>query len=184
MALSWTRHDFPNLLDGMFVKTSCRDGQYNCIAWAANDTRHWWEPTEHRDGVKLFWPPAAPWDCTVDAYVAAFAWYGYAPCDMDGSLESGWEKIALYGRLEGGRMEAQHAARQLRDGRWTSKLGSEEDIDHLSVRNLYRSAAGYGEVVLYLKRRRALSVSRILRILRTRLFGTLETKRRIRRLDY
>jgi hypothetical protein len=55
---------------------------------------------------------------------------------------------------------------------------------HLSVRNLYRTPAhvNYGEVVPYLKRRRKLNALVLFRRLRTLLFGTFETKRRIRRL--
>jgi len=56
---------------------------------------------------------------------------------------------------------------------------------HLSVRNLYRTPAhvNYGEVVLYLKKLRKLNALVLLRRLRTLLFGTFETKRRIRRLQ-
>jgi len=123
MARSWDQGDFPNLVDGTYVCTSQLDTRYNCIAWAANDKKHWWEPTVHQDGVRIFWPPYATWDTTVEAYAEAFAWFGYVLWSNDGSLEPGWEKIALYGTIENGRREAQHAARQLPDGRWTSKLG-------------------------------------------------------------
>ncbi|MCG8587287.1 MAG: hypothetical protein MI757_21490 [Pirellulales bacterium] len=43
-----------------------------------------------------------------------------------------------------------HAARQLPDGRWTSKLGKAEDIEHDSANDV---AGGlYGEVVEFMKR--------------------------------
>lgn len=41
-------------------------------------------------------------------------------------LEAEFEKIAIYG-VDG---EALHVARQLSDGRWTSKLGDGIDISH------------------------------------------------------
>ena len=51
---------------------------------------------------------------------------GYAPIGEDGPLQDGYEKIAIYA-LDG---EPTHAARQLDTGRWTSKLGKHEDIEH------------------------------------------------------
>jgi hypothetical protein len=45
---------------------------------------------------------------------------------MDASLEPGFEKVALYG----GGLLYTHAARQLPTGKWTSKLGKAEDIEH------------------------------------------------------
>jgi hypothetical protein len=45
---------------------------------------------------------------------------------IDDSLESQYEKVALFAK--DGRVT--HAARQLPSGRWTSKLGSDVDIEH------------------------------------------------------
>jgi hypothetical protein len=61
-------------------------------------------------------------------------------------LESGFEKIALYA-LEG---HPKHAARQLPDGAWSSKLGKYIDIAH-SLNGLEGTV--YGQVVGFLKRR-------------------------------
>jgi len=69
---------------------------------------------------------------------------GYSPCS-DGSPEAGWEKVALYATDEG----PTHAARQMPNGRWTSKLGPEEDIEH-ELQGL--SGAFYGSVVRFLRR--------------------------------
>ena len=79
------------------------------------------------------------------AFVEAFSTLGYEPC-ADGDLEDGFEKIAIY-QSPGG---IQHAARQLSTGRWTSKLGGLEDIEHASPAEL--EGAEYGEVVQYLRR--------------------------------
>jgi hypothetical protein len=43
------------------------------------------------------------------------------------ALEVGFEKIALYATPDG---EPTHAARQLLNGKWTSKLGRWQDIEH------------------------------------------------------
>jgi len=36
---------FPNLKHEIFCPESEADEYYNCIAWAADDCDHWWEPT-------------------------------------------------------------------------------------------------------------------------------------------
>jgi hypothetical protein len=70
---------------------------------------------------------------------------GYVPCDDD-RLESGFEKVALYGSSS----YYTHAARQLPDGRWTSKLGRSEDIEHETPNDV--AGGVYGEVVRMMKR--------------------------------
>jgi hypothetical protein len=62
-------------------------------------------------------------------------------------LEPGYEKVALFAL--GGSVK--HAARQLPDGRWTSKMGRDIDIRHDEVDGV--SGPFYGDVVLYLRRR-------------------------------
>jgi hypothetical protein len=55
------------------------------------------------------------------------------------------EKVALYATDEG----PAHAARQLSNGRWTSKLGRDEDIEH-ELEGL--AGSHYGAVVQFLQR--------------------------------
>ena len=67
----------------------------------------------------------------------------------DSSLEAGYEKIAIY--VKDG--IPTHAARQLGDGRWTSKLGKYEDIEHDSLDALNGDGYGeYGRVALFMSR--------------------------------
>jgi hypothetical protein len=61
-------------------------------------------------------------------------------------LKEGYERIALYASADG---VPTHAARQLRDGRWTSKLGRCEDIED-QLRDL--QGENYGAVVHIMKR--------------------------------
>ncbi len=84
-------------------------------------------------------------DDNLPAFVAAFETLGYEPC-ADGALEGGFEKIAIYRSPSG----VQHVARQLGTGRWTSKLGGLEDIEHDSPTEL--EGVEYGRVVQYLRR--------------------------------
>ncbi|MEG3858797.1 hypothetical protein QT974_06710 [Microcoleus sp. herbarium12] len=51
---------------------------------------------------------------------------GYEIC-KDDLLEVGYQKIAIYVDLNG---IPTHAARQLVNGKWTSKLGWLEDMEH------------------------------------------------------
>ena len=75
----------------------------------------------------------------------AFATLGFIPCDDD-TVEAGFEKIAIYVNSQG---KPIHAARQLHNGRWSSKLGREVDIEHALV-GLTNSE--YGSVAQLLKR--------------------------------
>ena len=61
-------------------------------------------------------------------------------------MEPGFEKIALFATDQAVPL---HAARQLASGRWTSKLGEREDIEH-ALRDLEGEI--YGTVVLIMKR--------------------------------
>jgi hypothetical protein len=70
-------------------------------------------------------------------------------CDSS-EREKGYEKVALYEiHPETG---VEHAARQLRSGEWTSKLGEWEDIKHKTPHSV--ECDDYGNVVQVLKRRR------------------------------
>jgi hypothetical protein len=129
-----------------YAITSPRDVQYNCIAWAAEDIHNWWWPIGMRPG-GIFWPPGVPEEETVEAFVQAFATIGYEEADS-ADFEEGVEKIALYQSAG----EPTHAARQLPDGSWTSKLGDYEDIRHESLSAV--EGSNYGTVVVVLGRAR------------------------------
>lgn len=126
-----------------WAPTSRDDSKYNCIAWAAGDERQWWEPS---GGGGTYWPPTAPLEPTVGAYQAAFEAQGYVVCPT-GDLEQRFEKVAIFA-IRG--TEPTHAARQLRDGQWTSKLGEGIDISHVLPGDV--GGGIYGEVVCFLMR--------------------------------
>ena len=116
---------FPGLRDSEYRATSPATRDYNCIAWAAGDTRRWWWPNHDADNDAVYWPPGVPKEETLEAFAAAFATLGHSPCSGE-EIEAGFEKIALFAKGEA----PTHAARQLPSGRWTSKLGLREDIEH------------------------------------------------------
>jgi hypothetical protein len=144
---SWDPSLLPSLTSQNCVITSPSSRGYNCIAWAANDQIKWWWP----DSTNLYyWPRNVPRQVTVDAFVRAYETIGYVPC-ADGAMEEGFEKIVLYAKhMPWGDMEPTHAARQLPDGQWTSKLGPSEDITHATVADL--DGRAYGTAVRFLKR--------------------------------
>ena len=132
---------FPGLRGQAYAITSPRDDGYNCIAWAAGDDRNWWWPSADEEDS---WPQGVARVETVAAFRDAFATLGYVACDHD-QLEVGYEEIALFA-LAGA---PKHAARQLPTGRWTSKLGWGQDIEH-ALHDL--TGMVYGSVVLVMKR--------------------------------
>jgi hypothetical protein len=123
--------------------------RYNCIAFAADDQTLWWWPDHHGDG---FWPKGAKREVTREAFIQAYGTIGYAVCD-NGEVEAGYDKIALYEKNG----VPTHAAKQLEDGWWKSKLGEWEDIKHKTVEAVqtFRGIGLYGEVAFYMKRIRA-----------------------------
>ena len=88
--------------------------------------RKWWPGEYHPRWSDDYWPPDAPNEETLSAFVIALGTKRYTPCDDD-SLDPGVEKIAIYALPDG---EITHAAKQWNDGTWRSKLGPDEDIEH------------------------------------------------------
>jgi hypothetical protein len=137
---------FPGLRGTGYEVTSPEDDSYNCIAWAASDTTRWWWPDEPGAPDSAHWPAGVPRLETLEAFRDAFATLGYTVCNDD-RPKAGEEKVALFA-LDG---VPKHAARQLANGRWTSKLGPMEDIEH-ALHDL--TGMVYGSVALIMKRPR------------------------------
>ena len=132
----------PNLSG--FNVTSERSEEYNCFAWALGDDSRWIDPTA---GCAQ-WIANVSNESPLDSVVELFRAAGYESCG-DGSLEGGYEKVAIYAKNG----EPTHAARQLDDGRWTSKLGKYEDIDHDSLEALRGDGFGeYGQEAVFMAR--------------------------------
>lgn len=129
------------------VVTSPATTEYNCIAWAAGETDRFWWPDLM--GV-AYWPEGVPRQESLEAFVQAYRTLGYEPCDS-AAVEFGVEKIAVY--VDDLR-EPKHAARQLPSGKWTSKLGRGEDIEHDALHGDYPPSCSYGHVAAILSRTR------------------------------
>jgi hypothetical protein len=144
---TWNPKDFPRLNSKNSKITSAPTRRYNCIAWAAGEDRYRFDPhPQYR------WPKGVIRELSINAVLSLYEGMGYSLC-IGGHLESGTEKVAVYGITNHeGRKLPTHAARQLETGEWTSKLGDHEDISH----NTPESVGGglYGEPLYFLSRPR------------------------------
>jgi len=132
--------EFPNLNISNHIITSNADPGYNCIAWAYGSNSKWFWPVK-----RSYWPANVTREATIEAFVELFASIRYQCCDNP-SHETEYEKIAIYA-LDG---IPTHAARQLNNGKWASKLGEDVDIEHDSLECLYGPI--YGNTVTIMKR--------------------------------
>ncbi len=140
---------FPCLTEENSKPTSRANLQYNCIAWAAEDTSFPWWPKRPEEEWR--WPPSVPREESLDCFVQAFETLGYQTCD-DGTYESEYQKVVIYVNDQG---TPKHMARQLTTGPnkgwWTSKMGVRNiDICHRSVKDL--EGEGYGKAKQYMRR--------------------------------
>ena len=140
---SWVRliaQAFPRLSGEGYEIVGESSKRYNCIAYAANDTNDWWDIIGKR-----YWPDYATRSDRMESLIEVFTGMGYQRC-QDSSLESGYEKVALY--EEQG--EWKHAALQTPNGRWRSKMGPGPVIEHLNPESL--SDGVYGNPTIYMRR--------------------------------
>lgn len=145
---------FENLKDGEFKLTSPFDSKYNCIAYAADDNSKWWWAVETAMvGNDVFWFNNIPSQATLENFILAFGKLGYQSCE-NAELEKGFEKVAIYvstkDEIHAPKGSLTHMARQLPNGKWTSKLGNDVDISHDTLQCL--EGRVYGIVKQILKR--------------------------------
>lgn len=131
----------PGLLEGEYLVTSPKDPVYNCVAHALGQDDHWWAPGGFPGSD---WPDGIDQSETLDAWIQFFRLYGFVPTNS-ADFEDEMEKVAIY--TVGA--EATHVAVQLDNGRWSSKLGSLQDIEH-QLAALEDSR--YGSVALVMSR--------------------------------
>lgn len=137
---------FPNLRASGYRITSPAAETPNCIGWALHDTSSFWDPALTGFRGVYYWPPGIPRTDSLEAWIQLFELHGYRECES-AELEAQTEKIAIYADAS---EVPQHVARQLRSGAWTSKLGSDDDIEHQILDGLVGTV--YGTVVKVMKR--------------------------------
>ncbi|MGH8141477.1 MAG: DUF7689 domain-containing protein [Steroidobacteraceae bacterium] len=136
---------FPSLRNSYWKKTSNEDPSYNCIAYAGGDQSQRWDVVQAQYRPAPYWPPGVAKDMQPETLVKVFESLGYELCE-NASHEEGFHKVALYSK-DG---KWTHAAKQLPDKGWSSKLGDGEDIRHDSL----TAVAGkhYGDVYRFMRR--------------------------------
>jgi len=135
--------EFPNLLGDGYVpgspSESPTDPSYNCAAFAAGVVNAIW----CAGGV---WPDDLPLDDCAETLIKVYEREGFELC-ANGSLEGGYQKIALYGW--NGIWE--HVAVQQQTDRWKSKMGIDhEDIEHPRPESV--ADGSFGPVLCFMKR--------------------------------
>lgn len=143
---------FPGLSqDEHFCVTSKDTPNYNCIAWACLYDDRWIEPTypgnPNLDCV-FWWPPGVEKGMEPDILIKVFEHHGYELCDT-GEREQGYRKVALYYKRDENLWT--HAARELSNGYWTSKLGKYVDIQHGTPEAIESEL--YGEVYYFMRKK-------------------------------
>ena len=142
---------FPKLAqDKNFKITSKASNDYNCIAWACKYDDRWIQPPylgkPNLDCV-VWWPPEVQEGSDVCCLISVFENQGYMICDTF-EHEDGYIKVALYADANKNRWT--HAARERRNGNWTSKLGPSVDIQHGTPYTIESEI--YGKVYCFMKK--------------------------------
>jgi hypothetical protein len=92
------------------------------------------------------WPENLPRIVNKTIFIRLFELYGYKVIpNKDSSLESRIKKIAIYVDSYN---KPTHAARQLRDGTWTSKIGADIDIQHNTLEVLEGPLYGKADIIM------------------------------------
>jgi hypothetical protein len=135
---------FPNITYLNSRATSAKNDDYNCIAWALEISNNWFWPSGGNDTSTLI--IGLPRILNKTAFVRLFEYFGYRIIpDKNNSLESYTQKIAIYVDSFG---RPTHAARQLRNGKWTSKLGRSIDIEHDTPEVLEGPMYGLADIIM------------------------------------
>lgn len=132
--------------------TSSKTPIYNCIAWAADEIHQWWEyGAKTLLGAPTFWPPGYPpgdtWPEVANLFIAFLR---YAPTSSR-RPRAAYDRVAIYGLDD---KTFTHIARQLKSGRWSSKLGEFHDLEHTLTDLEGTGSTGYGLVRTILERGR------------------------------
>jgi hypothetical protein len=136
---------FPNIRDAFQTSPATQD--YNCVAWALEINDEFWWPKPAPD---YYWPDGVPREETKEAFIRVFEIHGYTevPLIVSGSEKppAEVERIAIF--VKSG--EITHVARQMRSGKWTSKMANDMDMTH----DLDELVPGYGAVSWIMERPR------------------------------
>jgi len=133
---------FPQLKPGTNCHiTSGRTPEYNCLSWVLDVTTVWMQPN---DEPGFYWPDDVEREWTLQAVTKILTLAGYEKEASNPDLEEGYEKIAIFLQGTG---TPEHFARQLPNGKWTSKLGTGNDITHDQLEDLLPRYGALGPIL-------------------------------------
>ena len=135
----WIDETFPGMAYVDWEITSAPNDDYNCIAYAVGEKTRWWS---HAGNYR--WPNARR-SPSIDSLIEMLVGQDFELCDWR-EENTGFDKVALYAK-DG---NWKHAAVQLPDGAWSSKLGAYEDIQHATPESL--AGEFYGNVHCFMRR--------------------------------
>jgi hypothetical protein len=133
---------------GKYLRTSDPSINYNCLAWAVGADWAYFDPEQFCIG--YFWPEGVEREWSIPAIRKVLSYFGFKEESDNHDLEEGYIKVAVY--VDEDEMP-QHFARQLANGKWTSKCGDQIDIEHDTLECL--ECEDYGKARIYLKRKAA-----------------------------
>jgi hypothetical protein len=119
-------YDCPGLASAGYAIKSAADPWYNCVAFAVGDLENFWYDAKVNG---YYWPPGCASADTIEGWVEVFLRHGYTDALLDGSFQSEFEKVAIYGSAN----HPEHVARQTSSGTWVSKMGRGHDIEHYTL---------------------------------------------------
>jgi len=128
--------NLPNLTMGNHHISSKYDHHYNCVSHSILEEAVPLWPDNYNH-----WPASVQRTETIDAFVEFFKCLHFEDVPLLATLVTpGYWKVAIYADSTGFPL---HVARQLVDGRWTSKLGLKVDINHENLQCLEGGDFGY-----------------------------------------
>ena len=134
------KYHFPKLNEGVNFKfTSLGTDVYNCVAWASEITDDWTQEYDSNGNLLL----------DAISYIDYFKRIGFKITD-NRSIEKNKIKIAVYISTHNIQHDFKHVARMLPNGKWTSKLGDWEDIEHDTPELL--TGNSYGNKIIIMER--------------------------------
>jgi hypothetical protein len=138
--------DLPALRGGVgYRDTSEETIIYNRLSWALGIT--WTRYDPEPKCTRYFWFPGLPRKWDEPTIRLLFENHDYSLAE-NSEFELGYEKVVFY---SDDKAIPQHFARQLPNGKWTSKIGDLNDIEHDTLECLVSPL--YGRLGLVLKRR-------------------------------
>jgi hypothetical protein len=128
----------PNAV-GHYERKSDPTTDYNCLAWAVENNQKWFNPERFCAG--YYWPKGVERHWSMKTVIHVLSEYGFDEEVELATFEDGIVKVAIYADVD---EYPTHFARQLANGKWTSKAGELIDFEHDSLECLH--CDDYGKV--------------------------------------